>query len=122
MRRRYGSRGESKIGCAIWAILLLVFSLVVWKAIPVKMDSSALYDYMEEQARFAGRRSAEQIKERIMERAEQLELPVDPKKLQVQRVGGRVRMKVTYTVPLEFPGYTYYWTFTHEVDRPVFIV
>ena len=38
-----------------------------------------------------------------------------------QRNGDRLRMRATYTVPLEFPGYTYHWNFDHQVDVPIFI-
>ena len=122
MRRMTPARGDSKIGCAIWMILLAIFVLVCYKAVPVKIASSTLEDFMQEEAKFAGRRSAEQIKKRVLDRAQELDLPLDPKKLIVKRDRGRVRMQATYTVPIEFPGYTYYWTFEHEVDRPVFIV
>ena len=30
-------------------------------------------------------------------------------------------MKAVFTVPLEFPGYTYEWDFDLEVERPIFI-
>lgn len=31
-------------------------------------------------------------------------------------------MEVEYTIPVEFPGYTYQWNFHHKLDRPIFIV
>ena len=37
-------------------------------------------------------------------------------------VGGRIKIRATYTIPVELPGYTYYWDFEHIIDRPVFIV
>jgi len=30
-------------------------------------------------------------------------------------------MSAQFTVPLEFPGYTYEWEFDLQVDRPIFI-
>jgi hypothetical protein len=120
-RMRYG-RGDSKIGCAIWVTLLAVFVFVCYKAVPVKLASSTLQDFMTEEAKFAGNRSAEQIKKRVLERADELEIPLDPKKLEVKRGQGRVRMVAKYTVPIVFPGYTYYWDFELNVDRPIFLV
>lgn len=122
MRRMSHARGDSKVGCAIWMILLAIFVLVCYKMVPVKIASSTLQDFMNEEAKFAGNRKAEQIKKRVLERAQELKIPLDPKKLDVKRHQGRVRMVATYTVPVEFPGYTYYWDFELLVDRPIFVV
>jgi len=32
-----------------------------------------------------------------------------------------VRMRAQFTVPLEFPGYTYNWEFDLQVDRGIYI-
>ncbi len=122
MSRLHPRRGEGKIGCILWSALLVAFVAVCWKIIPVKLRSTELYDFMEEQAMFAGRSKPDAIKKRIVTRAEELDLPVKKKNISVERRAGRIRMKVTYTVPIEFPGYTYRWDFEHIVDRPVFIV
>jgi len=122
MARFHPCRGEGKLGCILWTALLLAFVGVCWKIIPVKLRSTELYDFMEEQAMFAGTSKQEALKKRIVHRAEELDLPVNPKNIKVEKRGGRVRMKVTYTVPIEFPGYTYMWEFVHIVDRPVFRV
>ena len=116
-----GRSGEGKIGCILWLVALLAFATVAWKAVPIKMASLELGDYMEEQGKFAGRASGEVLHRRIMKRAQQLGLPLDPKQLVVEKVGGRVRMEASYTVPLELPFYTYQWSFHHVVDLPVYI-
>jgi hypothetical protein len=118
MRRR-GESGNGRIGCILWALGLAVVVLICWKAVPVKIASAELYDFMEEQAKFSGL-SQEAMKKGILLRARELDLPVQEKQVSVERFGDRIRMRVTYTVPLEFPGYTYYWNFNHEVDRTVF--
>ena len=121
--KRSGPRpGEGRLGCIIWLLVLAAFALVCFKAIPVKIKSAELYDYMEEQAKFAGSTSSEILRQRIIKRAGDLGLPVKPKDVMVERAGGRIRMTVSYTVLLEFPAYTYRWSFTHEVDRPIFVI
>ena len=114
--------GQGKIGCILWLLALLAVVGIAAKLVPIKIRSAELYDFMEEQAMFAGRASAETLKKRILERAVDLELPLDKKNLTVERRGGRIRMRATYTVPVELPGYTYYWDFEHIIDRPVFVV
>lgn len=114
-------RGNGKVGCTIWLLLLAVAVLISWKAVPVKIASAELYDFMVEQAKFAASSRPETIKKRILTRAKELDLPVTERNLAVERIGDRIRMKCTYVVPLRFPGHTYEWRFDHQVDRPIYI-
>lgn len=122
MARRLVQTGEGRLGCILWLSLVLLFALVAWKVVPIKIKSSELKSYMEEQAKFAYRASPEALKKRILAKARELELPVDPKRVKVERRGPRIVLKCSYTVPVEFPFYTYMWKFDHLVDRPVFMV
>ena len=114
--------GEGKLGCIIWLLALLAVIGIAAKLIPIKIRSAELYDFMEEQAMFAGRRGPAELKKTILNRAVELDLPLDKKNLIVEKRAGRVRMSATYTVPVVFPGYTFNWKFEHRIDRPIFIV
>lgn len=122
MSRLQFRQGQGKVGCVLWLVVLLAVVGVAAKLIPVKIRSAELYDFMEEQAMFAARTGTEEVKKRILLRAEELEIPLDKKNLSVERRAGRVRMRATYTVPIELPGYTFEWSFEHILDRPVFVV
>lgn len=119
--RSRGQRGEGMIGCLLWAAVLIVAVVIAWEAVPVKVASASLYDYMEEVARFPGRKSEARIKKDLIKKAADLNIELEPKNVEVQKTRDRIKMKVTYTVPLEFPGYTYYWDFDQSIDRPIFI-
>jgi len=114
--------GQGKIGCVIWVLVLVVFFTACWKIIPVKIKTAELYDFMEEQAQRATRSTPEAVKKNVLARAKDLGLPVEPKDVTVQRRGGRVVITARYTIPIEFPGYTYVIEVNHVVDRPVFLV
>lgn len=122
--RRCIESGEIRIGAIIWLVVLAVVGLILWEAVPVKVRSSRLQDFMVEQARFyqarGARVSEERIKRNIVEKARELRLPVEPENVTVERLGGMLVMRAVYTVPLEFPLYTYMWDFDTEVERPVF--
>lgn len=121
--RRAAQRGENNLGCILWLLLVVVIGMVLWKAVPVKYASAQLYDYIEDQTRFrTGKQTEAQIKKRILDRADQLNLPVNPKDVSVQIKGERLRISARYTVPLEFPFYTYYWQFEHEIDRAIYYI
>lgn len=120
MRIRRIAAGDSKLGCVVWVVLLGIFVMVALKAVPVKIHSSQFYDYMEGQAKFVRRPTKALLTRRVLEKAHQLDLPLDKKDLKVVVGGARVIIAVKYTVPLEFPGYTYNWDFDYKIDRPVF--
>jgi hypothetical protein len=123
MRRRIAERGEGNLGCILWLLVLALAVMIAWKAIPVKVASAELYDFMDEVARTAGvNTTAEDVKKAILDRAYELKLPLDKDHVTVKREGDRLLMRAEYTVPVEFPGYTYQWHFVHEMDRPIFVV
>lgn len=120
MRRHTAQRGEGQIGCILGLIVLLAAGYIAYKMIPVKVRAADLRQEITDVARSAGVYKEPQIRKRIMEKAEELGLPLDPDNLIVERRSDRVYIEATYTVPVEFPGYTYQWNFRHVADNPVF--
>jgi hypothetical protein len=120
---RRSERGEGNLGCILWLLALGLAVLIAWKAIPVKLQSTELYDYMDELAKFsAAQVKPDVLKKRILDRAAQLQIPLDKENVRVERNGDRIYMEVEYTIPVEYPGYTYQWNFHQKLDRPIFIV
>jgi hypothetical protein len=113
--------GEGKIGCIFWILVFGLSGLVAYKMLPIKMATVQLYDFMDEQAKWAERRSPEAIQKAIVERAKQLDLPIERENVRVERRGERILMEATYTVPVEFPGYTHHWHFSQRVDRTIYL-
>ncbi len=120
MRRPKAQRGEGQIGCIIGLIILVAAGYIAYKMIPVKVRAADLRQEITDVARSAGIYKEPQIRKRIMEKAEELELPLDPNNLIVVRKSDRVYIEASYTVPVEFPGYTYQYHFKHIADNPVF--
>ena len=120
---RRSERGEGNLGCILWLLALGLAILIAWKAVPVKLQSTELYDYMDELAKFsAAQMKPDELKKRILDRAAQLQIPLRKEDVRVERNGDRIYMEVEYTIPVEYPGYTYQWNFHHKLDRPIFIV
>lgn len=121
-RRPQAERGEGRIGCLFWALLFIAAAVVAWEMVPVKIRSSQLYDFMIDQAAVATyNRSEEAIKKRILRKARDLDIPLHKDNLTVKRVGDSIQMRARYTIPVEFPGYTYDWHFEHEIQRELYI-
>lgn len=122
-RRRSAERGEGNLGCILWVLLLAIGVLIAWKAVPAKVKSAELYDFMDEMAKFSAAGSTkEELEKRIMGRAGELGIPLEKRNLQIQLQRERIRIEVKYTLPLEFPGYTYNWEVHQTLDRQIFIV
>jgi hypothetical protein len=120
---RRSERGEGNFGCILWLLALGLAVMIAWKAVPVKIQSTELYDYMDELAKFSAANSPpEELKKRLLVRAGELRIPLRKEDITVERNGDRVYMEISYTVPVEFPGYTYQWHFRQKLDRPIFIV
>lgn len=113
--------GQGKIGCALWILAFIVAGMVAFKMIPVKVKTSELHTYMVDQAKWASHQTAENLEKSILGKARELGLPLDEKGVEVVKSRDRVRMEAVYTVPVEFPGYTYYWQFHDMVDRNIYI-
>ena len=121
MMRRRSERGDGNVGCIVWLLILVIVVAIGWKAIPVKLRTSQLYDYMVELSKFSAQAPPDELELRILARARELELPVTKEGVLVQRIGDRIKLEAHYAVPLDYPGYTYQWSFNHVVDRPIFI-
>jgi len=102
-------------------VLVAVAALIAWKTIPVKIHSAEMYDFMEEQAKFAAQTPPAELEKAILVHAAEIGVPLTKDNVSVERVGDRIRLKADYSIPVEFPGYTYVWNFHHEIDRPIFI-
>ena len=118
MRRQ---AGQGKIGCVIWLVCFAIAAMVAYKMIPVKVKTAELYDFMVDQAKWASNLTNDALEKNILTKAAELGLPLEEKGVTVYKDRDRVRMEAIYTVPIEFPGYTYRWEFHQLVDRNIYI-
>lgn len=122
MRSLRPARGDSKLGCLLWMVVLGFGAYVVLQVIPAKMNAAELEKFMTGQAERHGEAPIEHIKKSVLVRIKDLELPVDPKALKIERGGGRLKMSYPYTVPINLVVKTWHMEFNVSVDRPIFII
>jgi hypothetical protein len=120
MLRNRRERGEGQFGCLVGLVILLIAGLIAYKMIPIKVKAADLRETIVDESKSAGQHGDGQIRKQILMKAEQIDLPVADKDVDIKRTSGNIRIKVSYTVPVEFPGYTYQWHFKVETDNPVF--
>jgi len=98
------------------AVVLLI-AHAGWKIGPVFFRSFEFKDKITEAARYSGRRTAAELQKQILTIADSEGVPLDPKALNVQKSGERVRMDGSYTENLEIlPRYYYPYEFTFAIE------
>ena len=120
MSRNYRERGEGNFGCVIGIVVLLIAGLLAYKLIPIKVKTADLRDTVMDEARSAGAHNDNQIKNNILAKAKQLELPVAEENVKVRRQSSIVYVDVEYDVPVDLPGYKFNWHFRHTTENPIF--
>ena len=120
MRNRRRERGEGQLGCVIGLILLAAAIFVAYKIIPVKVAAADFRREVIDEARSAGRHNDARIRASIMNKAEELELPVKQENLKVVRRNNSIKIEVEYTVPIDLLGYIYENKFHHVAENPIF--
>ena len=115
-------RGDSKLGCVLWLLLLAIVGYIGYQVIPVKIKDMQLKDHMEELAQRSPRATARQFSESIHKRALELGLPVEKKNIRVEKNMRRARMQVEYVVQVNIIVTTIDWSFNHDLERDIFII
>jgi hypothetical protein len=116
-------RGDVPVGCLVGGVVALIVVLISIKVAPIMIHVGELDREIGVLADRANRReyNDQRIRRSILEKAEELDLPVDKKRgVDIKRTSNRIKVTVRYTINIEFPGYTYVWNKEHYHERPLF--
>lgn len=113
-------QGEGQAGCLVGLIILALAAFIAYKVIPVKVKAAELRQEVVDEAKSAGTHNDVKIRDMILAKAREDNLPVGPDDIKINRHNSEITVQVEYTVPIEFPGYTYQWHITHEATNPIF--
>jgi len=110
-------RGEGRTGCILWLAFagLVTYGLV--KIVPAKVAIGQFTDAMQEEAAFGANRGNDQIMRELLQKAEELNIPMKKDQLQITRTRESITIEVNTTLPVEFFGGV--WTWVMPVDRMV---
>ena len=120
MRVSRRERGEGNFGCLVGLIFLALAIFIAYKMIPVKVKNAELRQVITDEAKSAGTHRDDQILASILQKAQEDNLPVTENDVNIKRAASEITVDVEYTVPVEFPGYTYQWHIHHHVQNPIF--
>jgi hypothetical protein len=106
----------------VGGVVMLIVVLIAIKAAPIMINVGELDKQISILADRANRSDYKdtRILKAILREAEALDLPVTKKNVTIKRTSSRIKITVTYTKEIEFPGYTYVWNKRHYHERPLF--
>jgi hypothetical protein len=97
-------------------IVVLVVHAAV-KTVPQFWTYMKFRDKVQEMARFSSRRTEREVLERVVQLAQQLDLPIAAEDVKIRKEKNTTFVETRYTVPLEyFPSRFYPWTFEVKVE------
>jgi hypothetical protein len=121
MRDRSAERGDGRIGFLLSLALLGVAIFIGVKIIPVRINAYEFRDFIQEECRFAATRNKDsQIYQRIVDKAEELKLPLDKKNVHMKRTRTEMVISASYEQPIDLKFTTYVYKFSHEERAPLF--
>jgi len=113
-------KGEGQFGCLVGLIVLAIGIFIAYKMIPVKVKAAELRQEVVDEAKSAGTHGDDKIRGNILRKAREDGLPVTEDDIKIVRANNEITVDVEYTVPVEFPGYTYQWHIHHSAQNPIF--
>ena len=122
MKTWRSQRGDVPVGCLVGGVVVVVVILIAIKVAPLTIAIGEFDKEIGVLADRANRReyNDQRILQSILLKAQNLDLPVTKKQVDIKRTSTRIKITVIYDVPIEFPGYTYVWHKEHFHERPIF--
>jgi hypothetical protein len=118
---RTNERGQGRIGLLISVALVGIAIFTGVKFIPVKVAAYQFKDVLTQECRMAAvRRNDAAVAQRILDKAEELDVPLQGKNLKVRRTRSEMIIRASYEQPIDLKVTTYVFKFDHEEKAPLF--
>lgn len=105
---RHSDSGNASIKTYLTLAFLVCLVYASIKIIPVYVNSFEIEDYIRQQTPFwlTQKASGDLIRGRVLEKARELNLPIDADQVQVDATSASVTVILDYTVPVDLKVYT----------------
>jgi hypothetical protein len=117
-------KGEGKAGAIFGFAIFLVIVYLAWQIIPVMVRVFAFEDKVREDCKYMHGRTLDDLKDDILEYAEQEDMPIEKEDIQAAKsqieLHENLRVRIDYTVPITTPFYVYNWDRNFVYDAPSF--
>jgi hypothetical protein len=120
---RRGERGGARFNCIVILIIIGLAAYSAYHYVPVAYNAYLYKDLMQEtvnKAAYPPIKSNDWVTQQLRDAAKEYDLPEDTD-IRVQNENGRIVAHVTWTRPIQLPGYVYEYEFDHAARSSGFI-
>ena len=116
---RHTDSGNVHFKSYLTIVFLICVVYVGFKVIPVYVNSFEIEDFIRQQTPFwlTQRANSDMIRGKVLDKARELELPIDADQVQVEASSASVTVKLDYTVPVDIKVYTLKLHFTSAAQN-----
>ena len=119
--RRFGERGEGRLGLLVALALLGMGIFLGVKILPVRINAYEFKDFISEECRFGASKNTDaMIYKRIYEKARELEIPLEKKNLVLERTTSNLIIRARYEQPIDLKFTKYVFRFNETVQYQAF--
>ncbi len=114
-------RGEGKLGLLVSLAVVGSGIFVAVRVIPVRIAAYEFRDFVTLECRSAAVRPEDDtIRKRILDKAKELDLPLNKKDLRVERTQRQMKITASFVKPIDLQLGTYQYTFQVSETAPLF--
>ncbi len=110
-------RGGGALGCLVPLLVVTVIGYFAVHASEAAFSYYRFRDAMHQEAKFANRRTDEQIKGRLRAFADSQGMPIGARKIKVQRSETGIRISADYAETIDFPFFSKHVEFHPRAER-----
>ena len=117
-----GERGGARLKLIIFIVLVAIVAYAGYMYIPVAIDAYYFKDEMQNKVNLAAAQGYDTawVSDQISKSKSQYNVPDDAVVLPAQKEG-RMEVRVQFTRPISFPGYTYNYAFDYTAQSTSFL-
>ena len=122
-RGRRGERGGARFNFIVTLVVIALAAYSAYNYVPVAYNAYRYKDLMQEtvnKAAYPPAKSNDWVAQQLRDAAKEYDLPEDAD-VRVQNENGRIVARVTWTRPIQLPGYVYEYDFDHSARSSGFI-
>ena len=120
IQARSHERGEGRLGLLITLVVAGAAIFLGVKIIPVRITAYEFRDVLREECRYGAVRDEDsKVVKRILDRAQELEIPLDQKNLSVKRTSKEMVISARYEQPIDLKVTTYTYRFDETEKAPL---
>lgn len=110
--------GRGRLRLLITLLITLVLIILAVRLVPVYVKKFEFNEAVREEAKFAAVRDVppSEVRLRLFRKAQELGLPIQAQQILITPSGQGIHISVSYTVPVQLPGYTLNLNFQTSAD------